>query len=89
MSTILPPVSQAPLPLSTRLHPEIRDVCVLEQNVLLNIEGHQRQVQQQRNPIPIDKEQEGQEAVDSRLGDDVGVKAVAEVDGVDVVAVIQ
>lgn len=54
---------------------------------LLNIKRKQRQIQQQRNPIPVDKEQERQEAVHRGFGDDVGVKAVAKIDGVDIITI--
>lgn len=56
-------------------------------DVLLRIEGEERQVQDDRKPVAVDHKQEGQESVDSGFGDDVGVEAVAEVDGVDVVTV--
>lgn len=55
-------------------------------NVLLCIPGYQGQVQDQRQPVAIDQEQYGQESVDAGFGNDVHVEAVAEVDGVDVVA---
>ena len=57
-------------------------------DVLLNVESQKRQVEQKRNPIPIDKEEEGQEAMDGSFGNNVCVEAVAEVDGVDVVTVL-
>jgi hypothetical protein len=55
-------------------------------HVLLAVPGQQRQVQDERDPVSVDKEEEGQETVNGGLGDDVGVEAVAKVDGVDVVA---
>lgn len=55
-------------------------------NVLLGVEQHKGQVQHDGEPVPVDHEEEGQERVDSGFGDDVGVKAVAEVDRVDVIA---
>jgi hypothetical protein len=55
-------------------------------NVLLGVEQHEGQVQHNGEPVSINHEEEGQERVDSGFGDDVGVKAVAKVDGVDVVA---
>lgn len=55
-------------------------------NILLAIPGQQRQIQDERNPIPINQEEEGQESVYSGFGDDVGVQAVTEVDGVNVIA---
>ena len=54
---------------------------------LLDIPSQQRQVEDQGDPVAVDKEQEGYEPVDGDFGDDVRVEAVAEVDGVDVVAV--
>lgn len=53
---------------------------------LLDVPSEERQVENQRQPVTVDKEQEGEEAVDSGFGDNVGVKSVAEVDRVDVVA---
>jgi hypothetical protein len=55
-------------------------------DVLLSVPGQQRQIQNQCNPVSIDEEKEGQECVDSGFGDNVGVQAVAKIDGVDVVA---
>ena len=55
-------------------------------HVLLSVPCQEGQVEDKRDPVPIDEEQEGQESVNGGLGDDVGVEAVAEVDGVDVVA---
>ncbi len=56
------------------------------QNLLLDVPGQERNVQEQRNPVSVDEEQEGEEAVYGRLGNDVRVEAVAKIDGVDVVA---
>jgi hypothetical protein len=55
-------------------------------NVLLRVERHEGQVQHDGEPVPVNNEEEGQESVDSGFGDDIGIEAVAEVDGVDVVA---
>ena len=55
-------------------------------HVLLSVPCQEGQVEDKRDPVPIDEEQEGQESVNGGLGDDVGVEAVAEVDGVNVVA---
>lgn len=52
---------------------------------LLDIPGDEWQVQNQWQPVSVDQEEERQETVYGSLGDDVGVQAVAEVDGVDVV----
>jgi hypothetical protein len=54
-------------------------------NILLGIERQQRQVENERKPVAVDQEQDSEESVDSGFGDDVGVKTVAEVNGVDVV----
>lgn len=54
--------------------------------ILLPIPSHQRQIQQQRQPVSIDKEERSEESVDTGFRNDVHVEAVAEVDGVDVVA---
>jgi len=54
-------------------------------HILLSVPSQEGQVEYKRNPVPIDKEEEGQESVDGGLGDDVGVQAVAEVDRVNVV----
>jgi hypothetical protein len=56
-----------------------------EQHVLLRVPGEQWQVQDQRQPVSVDKEQNGQKCVDGGFRDDVRVQAVAEIDGVDVV----
>lgn len=56
-------------------------------NVLLDIPGQERQVEDQRDPVSVDEEEEGQETVNGGLGDDVGVESVAEINGVDVIAV--
>lgn len=56
-------------------------------DVLLRIECQERQVEEDRKPVAVDNEEEGQESVNGGLGDDVGVQAVAKVDRVDVVTV--
>ena len=57
--------------------------------LLLCVPCKQRQVQDQGNPVSIDQEQEGQDGVYGSFRDDVGVETVAEVDWVDVVAVLR
>lgn len=52
---------------------------------LLDVPSEEWQVEDQREPVSVDKEHEGQETMDSDFGDDVGVEAVAEVNRVDVV----
>ena len=54
---------------------------------LLSIPREHGQVQNQGNPVSIDEEQESQKGVNGGFGDDVGVEAVAKINGVDVVAV--
>jgi hypothetical protein len=54
--------------------------------VLIPIPSHQRQIQHQRQPISIYEEERSEKGVDAGFRDDVHVEAVAEVDGVDVVA---
>lgn len=56
-------------------------------HVLLDVPRQQGNVEDQRQPVAVDEEQESQEAMYSSLGDDVGVQAVAKVDRVDVVTV--
>ncbi len=56
-------------------------------DILLDVPREERGVEEQGHPVSIDEEQESQEAVDRGLGDNVRVEPVAEVDGVDVVAV--
>ena len=55
-------------------------------NLLLDVPGDKRHVEYERQPVSVDKEEEGQETVDGDFGDDVGVEAVAEVNRVDVIA---
>lgn len=55
-------------------------------NDLVNVVSEERQVEDERDPVAVDQEQEGEETVDGCFRDDVGVQAVAEVDWVDVVA---
>lgn len=56
------------------------------ENILFPIPSHQWQIQQQRQPVPVDQEERREECVDAGFRHDVHVEAVAEVDGVDVVA---
>lgn len=63
----------------------IKQVLILHN--LLSVPGKQWQVKDQGDPVPVDKEQDGQESVNGGFGDDVSVEAVAEVDRVDVVAI--
>lgn len=52
---------------------------------LLRVERQERQVEENREPVAIDDEEESQESVDGGFGDDVGVETVAQVNRVDVV----
>ena len=62
-------------------------IWVGERYVLLGIIGKQRQIEYHGNPVSIDQEERGQKGVNSGFGDDVGVQAVAEVDGVYVITI--
>lgn len=53
--------------------------------VLLSIPGEERQVQENSKPVSVDHEEDGQEGLNASLGDNVGVQAVTEIDGVYVV----
>lgn len=53
---------------------------------LLHIPNHKRQVEYESRPVSIDKEKGRQEDLDAGFGDDIGIEAVAEVNGIDVVA---
>lgn len=55
--------------------------------VLLDVPTKEWKVENKRDPIAIDQEEECQETMHSSLRDDVGVETVAEVDGVDVIAI--
>lgn len=61
----------------------VQKMLVIED--LLSIVSEKRQVQDNRKPVAIDNEQEGQESVNGSFGDDVGVETVAEFDRVEVV----
>lgn len=52
---------------------------------LVHVVGQGRQVEDERDPVPVDEEEEGQESMHRGLGDDICVETVAEVDGVDVI----
>jgi hypothetical protein len=54
-------------------------------NLLLDVPAKERQVEDKRHPVSIDKEEECQETVYGSLWDDVGVESVAEVNRVNVV----
>ena len=56
-------------------------------NLLLDVPAKEGQVEDQGQPVSVDKEEEGQESVYSSFGNDVGVQAVAKVNRVDVVTV--
>jgi hypothetical protein len=56
-------------------------------NSLLSVEGKERQVQNDSQPIPVNHEEESQDSVNSGFRDDVGIQAVAEINRVDVITV--
>jgi len=60
-------------------------VSVANLHILLGIPCHQRQVQDKREPVAVNEEEEGQESVYGSFWNDVGVEAVAEVDRIDVI----
>lgn len=60
--------------------------AITRPSILLNVKRDQWQVQNQRHPVSINKEQCSQDSVHSSFGDDVGIETVAEIDGVDIVA---
>lgn len=66
-----------------------REPRELRGNVLLRVKRQERQVEHDGEPVAVDDKKEGQEGVDSGFGDDVGVETVAEVDRVDVVAMVE
>jgi len=53
----------------------VEEMCVIED--LLDVKSQQRQVEDQSDPIAVDQKQDSQECVNSGLGNDVGVQAVA------------
>jgi hypothetical protein len=55
-------------------------------HILLAVPCQQWQVQNERDPVSVDQEKEGKESVYGSFGDDVGVKTIAKIDRVDVVA---
>lgn len=57
--------------------------------ILFYVESDERQVEQERNPVPVDEEEQGQEAVNGGFGNDVRVQTVAKVDRVNVITVIR
>jgi hypothetical protein len=58
------------------------------ENVLFNVKGQKRQVKQKRHPIPIDKEQESQKAMNRSFRDNVRVETVAKIDRVNVITIL-
>jgi len=51
----------------------------------LDVECNEWQIEYKRNPVPVDKEEDGQEAMDGSFWYDVCVEAIAEIDGINVV----
>jgi hypothetical protein len=56
--------------------------------ILLSIPQQEWKIQENREPVTVDEKQDGKEGVDSGFRDDIGVEAVAEVDGVDIITVL-
>ena len=54
---------------------------------LLGIVGQQWKVEDKRYPVSVDQEKHGQESVYRRLGHNVGIQSIAEVDRIDIVTV--
>jgi hypothetical protein len=61
--------------------------CICRENVLFNVKSQKRQVKQKRHPIPIDKEQESQKAMNRSFRDNVRIEAVAKIDRVNVITI--
>jgi hypothetical protein len=55
--------------------------------LLLCIVSQERQIQENCQPVAVDEEEHGEEAMDSSFRDDVGVETVAEINGVDIITV--
>jgi hypothetical protein len=64
-----------------------KGMCVYKEDVLFNVKRQKRQVKQKRHPIPIDKEQESQKAMDRSFGDNVRIETVAKIDRVNVITI--
>lgn len=56
--------------------------------ILLSIPQQEWEIQKNGKPVTVDEEQNGKESVDGGFRYDVGVEAVAEIDGVDVVTIL-
>jgi len=61
----------------------IQKMCVV--NDLLDIECHKWQIEDERNPVPVDEEQDSQEPMNRRFRNNVRVQTVAKVDRIDIV----
>lgn len=53
---------------------------------LFDVEDQERQVEHKGQPVAINQEQGSEKTVDSSFGNNVGVEAVAEIDGINVIA---
>lgn len=63
--------------------------CFMQREILLfRIPSQEGKVQQYRNPVTINQKENCEEGMNGSLGDDVGVEAVAEVNGIDIVTEI-
>jgi len=52
---------------------------------LFRVIGQERQIQEKREPVTVDQEQNRENAVNCSFRDDVCIEAVAKVNGVDVI----
>lgn len=57
-------------------------------DILLGVEDGKRQVEHKGQPVAVDEEEQREEAVYGGLGDYVRVESVAEINGVDVVTIV-
>ena len=62
----------------------IQKMCVVHN--LLDVPHEEGKVENQREPVSVDKEHKRKESMNGDFGDDIGVEAVAEIDRVDVIA---
>jgi len=61
----------------------VQKMCVIQD--FLDVEGEERCVEEQRDPVAIDKEEEGQEAMDGSFRYNVCVETVAEINRINIV----
>ena len=58
----------------------------MKESILLDIPAQQRSVEDYGNPISVNQEEEGKEAVYGSLGYDVRVQPVTELNRIDIIA---